>query len=122
MEGFIVLLCLLVIGCVLCGPAALIISIIALNKSKAMHPEPQRVERHAREEEEVAKPAPVPEKPAEIRKEERPAEVPKAARVEQVKEIKQEPLRVPAAPIEQKEKPIFAWEVATLTLEQRIGT
>jgi uncharacterized membrane protein len=121
MEGFIVLLCLLAVGCLLCGPVALIISIIALSKSKAIYPKPERVAIPVRKEE-VPKPAPVPKKPVEVRKEERPKEVPKAARVEQAKEIKEEPLKVPSLPIKKKEKAVLGWEVGTLTLEQRIGT
>src|SRR4030042_2711061 len=121
MGGFIILLSLLVIGCVLCGPAALIISIIALNRTKAIYPRPQRVERPAREDE-VAELAPVPEKPAEVRKEERPVEVVTPARVEAAKEVKEKPLRVSVAAAEEKEKAVLGWEVGTLTLEQRIGT
>jgi len=113
MEGFIVLLILLVIGCVLCGPAALIISIIALNKSKAIFPKPERVERPVRKEE-VAKPQEVLEKPAEVRKEKRPIEVVTAPRVEAPK--------VKAAKVKEPQKPEPGKKVGTLTLEQRIGT
>ena len=34
MQVFIILLILLAVGCIVCGPVALIISIIALNKTK----------------------------------------------------------------------------------------
>jgi uncharacterized membrane protein len=121
MEGFIFLLCLLAIGCLLCGPAALIISIVALNRSKSVYPQPKREERPARKEE-AAKPAPVLEKPAEVPKEERPVEPVTPARVEVAKEIKKETLRVPVTPTEEKKKAVLGWEVGTLTLEQRIGT
>jgi len=84
MEGFIVLLSLLVIGCVLCGPAALIISIIALNKSKAIYPKPERVERPVRKEE-VAKPAEVPEERVEVKEKKPSVEVVAAAKVEAAK-------------------------------------
>ena len=106
MEGFIFLLILLAICCFLCGPAALIISIIALNKSKAIYPKPERVERPVRKEE-------VP-KPAEVRKEKRPIEVVTAPRVEAPK--------VEAAKVEEPKKPEPGKKVGTLTLEQRIGT
>src|SRR4030042_4613206 len=116
MEGFIFLLCLLAIGCLLCGPAALIISIVALNRSKSVYPQPKREERPARKEE-AAKPAPVLEKPAEVPKEERPVEPVTPARVEVAKEIKKETLRVPVTPTEEKKKAVLGWEVGTLTLE-----
>lgn len=51
MEGFIILLVLLALGCLLCGPVALIISIIALNKSRTLELRPMRVERPMRKEE-----------------------------------------------------------------------
>lgn len=41
MEGPFIILILLVICCILSGPVALILSIIALNKLKSMHPEPK---------------------------------------------------------------------------------
>ena len=34
MEGFFILLILLVVGCLVCGPIALIISIVALKRSR----------------------------------------------------------------------------------------
>jgi len=106
MEGLIFLLIILAVSCFLCGPAALIISIIALNKSKSMYRGPEPVERLVRKEE-VAKPPPVPKKPAEVRKEERPAEVVTPARVETAK-------------VEEKKKVEAGKKVGTL--EQRIGT
>ncbi len=84
MEGFIILLSLLVIGCVLCGPAALIISIIALNKSKARYPKLERIERPVIKEE-VPKPAEVPEKRVEVKEKKPPVEVVAAAKVEAAK-------------------------------------
>jgi uncharacterized membrane protein len=120
MEGFIVLLCLLVIACFLCGPAALIISIIALNRSKAIYPKPRRLERPVRKEE-VAKPAPVPEKPAEV-----PKKPPEIRKEEQPKEpivaLKVEAPMVEAAKVEEIKMPEPDKKVGTLTLEQRIGT
>jgi len=56
MSGPFIFLILLAIGCILCGPVALIISIIALNKLKAMYREPGGVGRVVKEEE-VARPA-----------------------------------------------------------------
>jgi len=113
MEGFIVLLCLLAIGCLLCGPAALIISIIALNKSKGIYPKPERVEMPVRRDE-FPKPAVVPEKPQEVKKEKRPAEPVTPARLWAAK--------VEAAKVEEPKKIEPSIKVGTLTLEQRIGT
>jgi len=113
MEGFIILLVLMAIFCLLCGPAALIISIIALNKSKLLESERLRVERPVRKEE-VPKPAVVPEKPAEVRKEKRPEEVVTAPKAEAPK--------VEAAKAEEPKKVEPGIKVGTLTLEQRIGT
>jgi uncharacterized membrane protein len=113
MEGFIVLLILLAICCFLCGPVALIISIIALNKSKSLDRKPLRVERPVRKEE-VPKPVVVPKKPVEVRKEERPIEV--------VTTPKAEIPKVETAKIEEPKKLESGIKVSTLTLEQRIGT
>ncbi len=119
MEDFIILLIPLVIGCIVCGPIALIISIIALNKSKGIYREPpERVERFKKEE--VAKPAAVPEKPAEIRKEERPAEVVGARRVEAEKRAERELLKAAAERIKEGRKKAAGLEI--IGLEQRIGT
>jgi uncharacterized membrane protein len=114
MEGFIILLVLLAICCFLCGPVALIISIIALNKSRSLEREPLRVEKPIRKEEvakpaEVPKPAPVPKKPVEVRKEERPAEP-------------VTPAKLWSAKVEEPKKLEPGIKVGTLTLEQRIGT
>ena len=40
MEGFFVLLILLAVGCLICGPIALIVSIIALKRSREIYPPP----------------------------------------------------------------------------------
>jgi uncharacterized membrane protein len=120
MEGFIILLILLAICCFLCGPVALIISIIALNRSKAIYPRPERVERPVRKEEVPKpavvpeKPAPVPKKPVEVKKEELPAEPLTPARVWATK--------AEAAKVEEPKKVEPDKKVGTLTLEQRIGT
>ncbi len=95
MYEFWVLLIVLAVGCILSGPIALIISIIALNKSKGMYREPpKRVERVVPERvervvkaEEAARPAPVPEKLVEVTKEERPAEVVRAAGVKEEEKV-----------------------------------
>ena len=87
MYEFWVLLIVLAVGCIVCGPIALIISIIALNRSRAMYREPpKRVERVVPERiervvkaEEAARPAAVPEKPVEVTKGERLAEIVAAA-------------------------------------------
>jgi uncharacterized membrane protein len=113
MHGFFVLLILLVICCLLCGPAALIISIIALNKTKEFYRMPERLERPAGKEE-AAKPAPVPEKPAEV-PEKRIEVKEKKPPVEMVAPVKVEPVKV-----EQKKKAEPAKKFGSL--EQRIGT
>lgn len=113
MHGFFVLLILLVICCLLCGPAALIISIIALNKTKEFYRMPERLERPAGKEE-AAKPAPVPEKPAEV-PEKRIEVKEKKPPVEMVAPAKVEPVKV-----EQKKKAEPAKKFGSL--EQRIGT
>ncbi len=95
MYEFWVLLIVLAVGCIVSGPIALIISIIALNRSKARYREPpERVERVVPERiervvkaEEVVRPAAVPEKPVEVTKEERPAEVVGAAGVKEVEKV-----------------------------------
>ncbi|MHC4489251.1 MAG: DUF2339 domain-containing protein, partial [Planctomycetota bacterium] len=119
MEGLFILLILLAVGCILCGPIALIISIIALNKLKAIyHEPPERAERVKKEE--IAKPAAVPEKPAEVRKEERPAEVVGARRIEDEKKVERELLKAAAERIKEREKIPTTRKAGTL--EQRIGT
>jgi uncharacterized membrane protein len=118
MEGFIILI-VLAVGCVLCGPIALIISIIALNKSKVIyHEPPERVERIKKEE--IAKPTAAPEKLAEVRKKERPAEVVGARRVEEEKKSERELLKAAAERIKEKERFTTARKAGTLELQ--IGT
>ena len=118
MEGFFILI-VLAIGCVLCGPIALIISIIALNKSKGIYREPpERVERVKKEE--VAKPAAVPEKRVETAEEKRPAEVVEARGVEEEKRVERELLKAAAERIKEGRKKAAGLE--TIGLELRIGT
>jgi uncharacterized membrane protein len=118
MEGLFILI-VLAVGCILCGPIALIISIIALSKSKTIyHEPPERVERVKKEE--IAKPAAVPEKPAEVREEERPAEIVGARRVEAEKRAEQELLKAAAERVKEREKVATAHKVGAL--EQQIGT
>jgi len=120
MEGIFILLILLAIGCIICGPIALIISIIALNKSKAPYREPStRVEKLAKVEE-AATPVVVSEKRVEIRQEEQPADAVEAAKVEEVKKVEQRLFKVAAEKIKKRQKEIPPWK--TGTLEQRIGS
>ena len=121
MEGFFVLLILLAVGCILCGPIALIISIIALNKTKEMYRQtPGKVEKPIREKE-VARPV-VSEKRVEVTEKEveRPAEAIGAAEIEKPKKVGQELLKAAAERIKEKEK--RAPGRKTIALEQRIGT
>ncbi|MHC4625070.1 MAG: DUF2339 domain-containing protein, partial [Planctomycetota bacterium] len=85
MEGFFILLILLVVGCLVCGPIALIVSIVALKRSRQIYPpsvirEP-RVPPIVKEPEVYTqpieeKPVPVPAKPPEKEPEEVKAESP----------------------------------------------
>jgi len=121
MEGFIILLILLAVGCIVCGPVALIISIIALNKIKEMYRQPLgKVEKPIRKEE-VARPA-VSEKRVEVTEKEkkRPIEAVGATELKEPKKVGQELLKIAAERIKDREKKVAGRE--TITLEQRIGT
>ena len=74
MEGFFILLILLAVGCVVCGPVALIISIIALNKTKQTYRQPPRKIEKIIRKEVVPKPVVISEKPVEVTKEELPVQ------------------------------------------------
>ncbi|MHC4425268.1 MAG: DUF2339 domain-containing protein [Planctomycetota bacterium] len=119
MEGLIILLILLAIGCFACGPIALIISIIALNKTKQMYREPPRIGRKVAREE-IARPAAVPDKLAEVRKKEQSAEVVRAGGVEEEKKVGREVLKAAAERIKEGRKKTAGRK--TIGLEQRIGT
>ena len=121
MEGFFVLLILLAVGCIVCGPVALIISIIALNKTKEMYRQPLgKVEKPIRREE-VARPV-VSEKRVEVTEKEkkRPVEAVGATELKEPKKAGQELLKVAAEHIKEREKKAAGRE--TIALEQRIGT
>jgi uncharacterized membrane protein len=121
MEGFIVLLILLAVGCIVCGPIALIISIIALNKTKEMYRQPLgRAEKPLREKE-IVKPV-VSEKRVEVteKEEERPAEAIVTSEIEEPKKVGQDLLKAAAERIKDREKKVAGRE--TISLEQRIGT
>ncbi len=112
MEGFIILLILLAVGCFLCGPVALIISIIALNKAKQTYRQPPRKIEKIIRKEEVAWPA-VIEKRVEVTEKEktRPVEVVEAIPIKSGKEPKkvgQELLKAAAERIK-KEKKKSCW-------------
>jgi len=119
MEGYFILLILLVIACIICGPIALIISIIALNKTKQISYEPLRkAEKPAKEE--VARPAAVIPEAIEVRQDKRTVEPAEIARPEDKKKAEQEILKAAAERIKEKSKVITGRK--TGTLEQRIGT
>ncbi|MBC8468771.1 MAG: DUF2339 domain-containing protein [Planctomycetes bacterium] len=120
MQGPFMLLILLGVACLVSGPIALIISIIALNKTKEMYRQLllRKVEKPRREEK-VARPV-ISEKPIEVTKEERPAETVRAAEIEEPKKISQDLLKAAAERIKEKEKGVAGRE--TISLEQRIGT
>jgi len=119
MEPILGLLLLLAIACIICGPVALIISIIALNKTKQIYPQPtRRVEKPAKEE--IARPAAVIPDAIEVRQDKRTVEPAKTVRPEDKKNAEQEILKAAAERIKEKSKVIAGRN--TGTLEQRIGT
>lgn len=120
MQGPFMLLILLGAACLVSGPIALIISIIALNKTKEMYRQLllRKVEKPRREEK-VVRPV-ISEKPIEVTKDERPAETVRAAEIEEPKKISQDLLKAAAERIKEKEKGVAGRE--TISLEQRIGT
>jgi len=119
MEGYLILLILLVIACVVSGPVALIISIIALNKTKQVYGEPpRRVEKPAKEE--IARSAVVIPEAVEVRQDKRAVEPAEAAIQKDKKKTEKEVLRAAAERIKEKSKVIA--DRKTGTLEQRIGT
>jgi uncharacterized membrane protein len=119
MEGYIILLILLAIACIISGPVALIISIIALNKINQIYRQPlRRVEKPAKEE--AAKPAEVIPEAIKVRQDKRAAEPAETARQKDKKKAEQEVLRAAAERIKGESK-AFAGRKAG-TVEQRIGT
>ncbi len=121
MEGFFILLILLAVGCIVCGPIALIISIIALNKTKQMYRLPLgKVEKPIRKED-VARPV-VSEKRAEVTEKEkkRPIEAVGATELKEPKKVGIDFLKDAAERIKDREKRAAGRE--TIALEQRIGT
>jgi len=118
MQGPFMLLILLGVACLVSGPIALIISIIALNKTKEIYRRPPgKVEKPLRKE---TKPTVIIEKPIEATKEERPAETVRAAEIEVPKKTRQDILKAAAERIKEQEKGVAGRE--TISLEQRIGT
>ena len=120
MEFFLISLILLAIACILSGPAALVISIIALNRTKELYREPPGKVRKEVREEAAARPAVVSEKRVEVAEERRPAEAVEAAGVEEAKKVREELFKAAAERIKKREKGIAGRKVGTL--EQRIGT
>ncbi|MHC4508912.1 MAG: DUF2339 domain-containing protein, partial [Planctomycetota bacterium] len=120
MEGFFVLLFLLALACILCGPVALVISIIALGKTKRMFPErPPTAAKIAPEK--AAQPPPLPERPLEVSAaEQRPVKVPAAEILAEDKKAGKEVLKAAAERLEQGRKKAAGAE--RVGLEQRIGT
>jgi len=105
MEGWIPILIIVIIGCLLSGPIALIISIIAFNRAKGLNGRPERK-------------SDSPERAAEIKKPPEPIFKPPAPPAPQ-KMITQPPAPAQQAVIEQiPEKP----KKEILSLEQKIGT
>jgi uncharacterized membrane protein len=120
MEVFIVLI-LLAAGCLICGPIALVISIIALNKLKEVRWDLARKIEQAVKVQEAARPAVVTERPTERIEEKPPAEMVEAAKVtEEPKAVRKELVEAAAERIEQRREEVAGWKIGTL--EQRIGT
>jgi uncharacterized membrane protein len=98
MEGFFVLLILLVVGCLICGPIALIVSIIALKRSREIYPPPAvrepRVPPIVKEPEVYAQPI-----------EEKPLPVPPGAPKKKPEEIKVESPPWPKKPMPEHLRP-----------------
>jgi len=119
MEGFFILLILLAIACLTCGPVALIISIIALNKTKQTYRQPpRRVDKPVKEE--IARPAAVIPEAVEVRQDKQAIEPAEAAIQKEKKKAEKEVLRAAADRIKKKSKVIAGRK--TGTLEQQIGT
>ncbi len=118
MEGPFVILIILTIGCILCGPIALVISIIALNRSKTPSLGPPLGIKKPAKVEEVGRP--VTEKQVEIGQEERPAKAVEAEKVKDAEKVRQELLKAAAEKIREREKEIAPRK--SDILEQRIGT
>jgi len=119
MEGFFILLILLAIACIASGPVALIISIIALNKTKQTYRQPPRkVEKPAKEE--IARPAAVIPETIEVRQGKRAVEPAETAIQKDKKKAEREIRKAAAERIKERSKVIA--DRKTGTLEQRIGT
>ncbi|UCC96574.1 MAG: DUF2339 domain-containing protein [Phycisphaerales bacterium] len=124
MEGLLVLLGLLALACILCGPVALVISIIALNKTRQVHPEaPRKAGEIAPKE--LIQPPPLPERPVQVS---RGRELGRPAGVEAVtagtrrvdKKSGKELLKAAAERLEQDRRKVA--DVGKVGLEQQIGT
>ncbi len=120
MEGFIILLILLAIGCIVCGPVALVLSIIALNRSKPTYRERPEPAEKVKRIEKAVKPAVPPEKPEEEAKEKKPAEMVEAGVVEDEGQARRELLKMADERITERVKKAGGKEIASF--EQRIGT
>jgi len=125
MEGLFGLLVAVVVGCILCGPVALIISIIALKKTKEMYLEqPPKAARVTPPE--AAEPPPLPESVAPARRteagkeEERLEEFVGVESIEQDRNAWLEQMKTAAERLDGGRKKAAVAE--TVGLEQRIGT
>jgi len=120
MEPFFILLILLVVASLICGPIALIVSIVALSKIKQISIE-RAIERPKFvPEKEIVKPPPVKVEAPPVQKAPPitiPLEIPKAP---EPPKITKETVTIPLKPTIEKEKKIPERKVGVL--EQRIGT
>ena len=118
MESFFVLLILLAIVCILSGPIALIIAIVALNKVRQMSYERLAEATRVKEEREPVRPLAAKIEVPQILK---PPPVPiKAPKAPEPPKIAKETVTIPLKPTIEKEKKIPERKVGVL--EQRIGT
>ena len=119
MEGLFVLLILLAVFCLISGPIALIISIIALNKTKEMRHQLHDKAIRPTKVDETKIPLLI-EKPIEVTKAQRPLETDKTAKIQESSKTRQELFKAAAEKIKEKEKKVISRD--TISLEQRIGT
>jgi len=131
MEGFLILLIVLAVGCILAGPIALIISIIALNRSGEIYDRLQR--KNIISKWPARDKPPVPEKPkvqavskpptvSERQVEVQPPQPPEATleKPEAERELQKAASQAAAERITEREREISV--EPTVGLEQRIGT
>ena len=127
MEGFLILLIVLAVGCILAGPIALIISIIALNRSGEIYDKLQRkniISKWPAEARPLAPEKPkvqaVPKPPTVSEKQVEVRPLPPPEKIEIQQQPASAPFELPAEKIKEPVQQIPAGPA--VSLEQRIGT